>query len=48
MTDEELAAWVAETRARRGLGPRITDQATLRRIVTLAFAGQGGDGHASP
>jgi hypothetical protein len=40
MTGEELAAWVERTRARRGLGPRITDQATLRRIVVLAFAGR--------
>jgi hypothetical protein len=48
MTDEELAAWVAETRARRGLGPVVTDEAALRQIVTLAFAGQGGDDRASP
>jgi hypothetical protein len=48
MTDEELAAWVERTRARRGLGPTITDESTLRRIVTLAFAGQDGGGRASP
>jgi hypothetical protein len=39
MTGEELAAWVERTRARRGLGPTITDEPTLRRIAVLAFAG---------
>jgi hypothetical protein len=48
MTDEELEAWVERTRARGGLGPKITDEATLRRIVTLAFAGQGGGGGPGP
>jgi hypothetical protein len=37
LTDAEIAAWSRRTRAARGLGPKITDAATLRRIATLAL-----------
>jgi hypothetical protein len=47
MTEEELAAWVERSRAKRGLAPHITDEVTLRRIVVLAFAGEEGGADAS-
>jgi hypothetical protein len=37
MTPAEVAAWTAASRARKGLEPKITDPAILRRIVILAF-----------
>jgi hypothetical protein len=48
MTPTEVAAWTAASRARKGLGPKITDPVILRRIVILAFAAteaerEGGD-----
>ena len=39
MTDDQVHAWVVRTRAACGLGPKITDRAALRRIITLAFTG---------
>ncbi len=35
MSREELRAWVAETRARQGLPPRITDPTTVARLAAL-------------
>jgi hypothetical protein len=37
LTDEAIVAWARRTRAAKGLPPKITDAATLRRIVTLAL-----------
>jgi hypothetical protein len=49
MTPAEVAAWTTASRARRGLGPKITDPAILARIAVLAFTGTkgGGDGRAA-
>jgi hypothetical protein len=51
LDEGEIAAWTVQTRAACGLGPTIEDEATLARIVTLAFAddqgqGEGGGGRA--
>jgi hypothetical protein len=35
MTRAEVAAWVAETRARQGLPPRITDATVLAKLAAL-------------
>jgi hypothetical protein len=35
MTRAELRAWVAETRARQGLPPRISDPSVLARLAAL-------------
>jgi hypothetical protein len=35
MSAEELAAWVAESRARQGLPPTITDPSILATVATL-------------
>lgn len=35
---ETIRAWTRRTRAARGLPPKITDPATLARLVTLALA----------
>lgn len=35
MTREELRAWIAETRARQGLPPTITDPTVLARLAAL-------------
>jgi hypothetical protein len=48
MTPAEIAAWTAASRARQGLGPKITDPVILRRIAILAFTAteaesEGGD-----
>jgi hypothetical protein len=48
MTPAEVAAWTAASRARQGLGPKITDPVILHRIAILAFTtteaeGEGGD-----
>lgn len=48
MTPAEIAAWTAASRARQGLGPKITDPVILRRIAILAFTtteaeSEGGD-----
>ena len=48
MTQAEIAAWTAASRARKGLGPKITDPVILRRIVVMAFTAaetesEGGD-----
>jgi hypothetical protein len=39
LTDEEIREWGVRSRAACGLGPKITDRALLRRLVTLAFTG---------
>lgn len=48
MTPAEISAWAERSRARQGLGPKITDASILARLVVLAFAGEGegGGGHA--
>ena len=39
--DEDTAwAWWCRQSAAQGLPPKITDPATLNKIITLAFAGQ--------
>jgi hypothetical protein len=48
MIPAEVVAWVAETRARQGLPPTITDPTTLARLAamvadTMVRVG-GGDG----
>jgi hypothetical protein len=43
MTEEEVAAWGERSRAACGLPPTIEDEATLARIVTLAFGPPGED-----
>jgi hypothetical protein len=48
MTRAEIAAWTAASRARKGLGPKITNPVILRKIVILAFTSteaedEGGD-----
>jgi hypothetical protein len=35
VTPAEVAAWVAETRARQGLPPRISDPAVLAKLAAL-------------
>jgi len=35
MTPAELAAWVAETRARQGLEPTISDRKTISKAAAL-------------
>jgi hypothetical protein len=46
MTGEEVAAWVAETRARQGLPPTVTDPAVLAELAADVMAvAQGGDRH---
>jgi hypothetical protein len=44
--EDEIAAWTVQTRAACGLPPTIEDEATLARIVTLAFgpAAENADG----
>jgi hypothetical protein len=44
VTPAEIAAWVERSRARQGLGPKITDPAVIARLITLAFAGEGKGG----
>jgi hypothetical protein len=39
LTDDQIREWVVRTRAACGLGPKVTDRAALRRIITLAFTG---------
>ena len=39
LPDDQVHAWVVLSRAACGLGPKITDQVALRRIITLAFTG---------
>jgi hypothetical protein len=51
LTDEEVREWGVRSRAACGLGPKITDRALLRRLVTLAFTGlpeQQADGDGRP
>jgi len=40
LDDATIEAWTARTRAACGLPPKITDPATLNRIITLAFEGR--------
>lgn len=35
MTSAEIAAWVAETRARQGLPPTISDSTVLAKLAVL-------------
>jgi hypothetical protein len=47
MTAEELRAWVADSRARQGLGPTITDLAAQDQLAEMAadaLTRQNGDG----
>jgi hypothetical protein len=37
LTGAAIIAWARRTRAAKGLPPKITDAATLRRIATLAL-----------
>jgi hypothetical protein len=37
LSDAEIVAWARRTRARKGLPAKITDPATIRRLVTLAL-----------
>ncbi len=47
MTREELAAWVAESRAAQGLPRHVEDEATLAPLaMLLAEALKGGEGRA--
>jgi hypothetical protein len=39
VTREEIHQWEARSRAAQGLPPKITDEAVVLRIITLAFAG---------
>jgi hypothetical protein len=53
VTPAEARAWVAETRARQGLPPTITDPTTLARLAaivadTMILAGHEGGGDARP
>jgi hypothetical protein len=47
MIPEGMAAWVAESRARQGLGPTITDPATQQqlamRVADVLVRQKGGD-----
>jgi hypothetical protein len=36
MTPAELRAWVADSRARQGLGPTITDPAAQQQVAAMA------------
>ena len=49
MISDEVRAWVAETRAKQGLPPTITDPATLAilaaAVAETMAAAEGGDGH---
>jgi hypothetical protein len=46
---DEVRAWVAETRAKQGLEPTITDPATLAELAAAVaetmLVAEGGDGH---
>jgi hypothetical protein len=48
LDDDTIRAWCRRTRAARGLGPKITDAATLAKLVTIALGpgrdGKGGNG----
>jgi hypothetical protein len=47
MTPAELRAWVADSRARQGLGPTITDPAAQEQFAAMAadaLTRQNGDG----
>jgi hypothetical protein len=50
LTDEIVREWTRKTRAARGLGPKMSDRATLARLVMLALGpgperdGKGGNG----
>jgi hypothetical protein len=51
MTPAELRAWVAETRARQGLPPTISDPTVLARLAalvadTMTLPGRKGGGDA--
>jgi hypothetical protein len=48
MTPAEVAEWTAASRRAQGLPERIDDPAVIARVVTLAVAGEGGGGRASP
>jgi hypothetical protein len=37
LSDDVIREWTRHTRAAQGLGPKITDPATLNRIITIAF-----------
>jgi hypothetical protein len=46
MTPAEIAAWVAETRARQGLPPTINEPITLARLAAMVASVmvlEGGD-----
>lgn len=48
LTDEAIRAWSRRTRVAKGLPPKITDAATLRRLVTLAYpSGSASDASSS-
>jgi hypothetical protein len=40
LSDEAIREWSRRTRAAKGLPPKITDAATLRRIAVLALGGR--------
>jgi len=39
VTREEIHEWEARSRAAQGLPPKISDEAVLMRIITLALTG---------
>jgi hypothetical protein len=52
VTPAEVAAWVAETRARQGLPPRISDPTVLAKLAvlvadTMVLARQKGGGRGA-
>jgi hypothetical protein len=48
LSNAEVAAWTARSRARCGLGPKVIDPVVLVRIITLAFTGLDGPNTTTP
>lgn len=48
MSPEDIATLVAESRAKCGLGPKVTDPSSLRRLATLFGPGRDEGALADP
>ena len=46
LDDDAIWRWWSKQSAAQGLDPEIRDPALIARVVTLAFAGEGGAGRA--
>jgi hypothetical protein len=45
LDDAAVWAWWERQAAAQGLSPTIEDPAVIAKVVTLAFAGNGGEAH---